>query len=133
MHIDVNSAGAAIALARILQPVGSPRRPTFGVPTDEWKLIRDVVALNVVGDYETEIEPTRKVLRIACQGPLNIRPVLGKMLQLAASRPDFPTSKKLALIAAAYDVDQEIQARAAAIKREERAAAEQAQADWDSR
>ena len=119
MHIDTTAAGATIALARIFQPVGSPRRPTFGIPTDEWKMIRDVVALNVVGDYETEIEPTRKVLRVACQGPLNIRPVLGKMLQLAAARPDFPASKKLALIAAAYDVDQEIRTRAAAIKREQ--------------
>lgn len=124
MSIDVTAAGATLALARLYRPGGSPRRPIFDIPEDEWKLVRDVIALNVAGDYDAEIEPSRKILRVAVQGNMNMRRVLGQMLKLAAARPDFPHAKKLALIAAAYDVHKEVQARAAAIKREERAAAD---------
>ena len=110
------AAGSPIALARIFSPGGTSRVPLFMVPEDEWKLIRDVVAANVVGDYETEIELARKILRVACQGALPIRRLLGQMLSLANKDPKFPESKKLGLIAAAYDVYQETKVRAAAFK-----------------
>jgi len=133
MTINVTATGATLALARLYRPGGTPRRPVFDIPEDEWKLVRDVIALNVAGDYDAEIEPSRKILRVAVQGSLSMRRVLGQMLKLAENRPDFPQAKKLALIAAAYDVHREVQVRAAALKREERAAQEQARDDWDSR
>lgn len=112
------AAGAPIVLARLYSPGGSPRRPIFDIPDDEWKLVRNVVAANVVGDYETEIEPTRALLRVANQGIFNMRRVLGQMIKLANKDPRFDEAKKLGLIAAAYDVHREIRVRAAAIKRD---------------